>query len=63
VVQNHFGVEIHCEYRIQGEYILLTGSLRTFYNNRHPDLMAHYELVTRPFNDSDWRGELLKDPL
>jgi hypothetical protein len=28
---------------------------------RHPDLKADYVLANPPFNDSDWRGELLKD--
>jgi len=35
----------------------------TFHNDRHPDLKADYVLANPPFNDSDWRGELLKgDP-
>ncbi len=29
--------------------------------HRHPDLKADYVLANPPFNDSDWRGELLKD--
>jgi type I restriction enzyme M protein len=33
----------------------------TFHNNKHPDLKADYVLANPPFNDSDWRGELLKD--
>src|SRR5437660_1138970 len=33
----------------------------SFHNNRHPDLKADYVLANPPFNDSDWRGELLKD--
>jgi len=33
----------------------------TFHNDRHPDLKADYLLANPPFNDSDWRGELLKD--
>ena len=33
----------------------------TFHRDRHPDLMADYMLANPPFNDSDWRGELLKD--
>ena len=33
----------------------------TFHNDRHPDLKAYYVLANPPFNDSDWRGELLKD--
>ena len=32
-----------------------------FHNDRHPDLKADYVLANPPFNDSDWRGELLKD--
>ena len=28
---------------------------------RHPDLKADYVLANPPFNDSDWRGELLQD--
>src|SRR5262249_21866532 len=31
------------------------------HNARHPDLKADYVLANPPFNDSDWRGELLKD--
>jgi type I restriction enzyme M protein len=32
----------------------------TFHNDRQPDLKADYVLANPPFNDSDWRGELLK---
>lgn len=32
----------------------------TFHNDRNPDLKADYVLANPPFNDSDWRGELLK---
>jgi type I restriction enzyme M protein len=33
----------------------------TFHNDRHPDLKADYVIANPPFNDSDWRGDLLKD--
>jgi type I restriction enzyme M protein len=33
----------------------------TFHTHHHPDLKADYVLANPPFNDSDWRGELLKD--
>jgi type I restriction enzyme M protein len=33
----------------------------TFHRHAHPDLKADYVLANPPFNDSDWRGELLKD--
>jgi hypothetical protein len=33
----------------------------TFHNDKHPDLKADYVLANPPFNDSDWRGELMKD--
>jgi len=33
----------------------------TFHNDRHADLKADYVLANPPFNDSDWRGDLLKD--
>jgi type I restriction enzyme M protein len=33
----------------------------SFHNDRHPDLKADYVLANPPFNDSDWRGELLRD--
>ena len=33
----------------------------TFHNDRFPDLKADYILANPPFNDSDWRGELLRD--
>ena len=33
----------------------------TFHRDLHPDLKADYVLANPPFNDSDWRGELLKD--
>jgi len=33
----------------------------SFHNHRHPDLKADYVIANPPFNDSDWRGELLKD--
>jgi type I restriction enzyme M protein len=31
-----------------------------FHNDRHPDLKADYVLANPPFNDSDWRGDLLR---
>jgi len=33
----------------------------TFHNDRHPDLKADYVLANPPFNDSDWRGEQLRE--
>jgi type I restriction enzyme M protein len=33
----------------------------TFHNDTHPDLKADFVLANPPFNDSDWRGELLKN--
>jgi type I restriction enzyme M protein len=33
----------------------------TFHNDLNPDLKADYVLANPHFNDSDWRGELLKD--
>jgi len=33
----------------------------TFHNHAHPDLKADYVLANPPFNDSDWRGALIKD--
>ena len=33
----------------------------TFHNDRLPDLKADYVLANPPFNDSDWRGELLRE--
>jgi type I restriction enzyme M protein len=33
----------------------------TFHNHQHPDLRADYVLANPPFNDSDWRGDLLKN--
>jgi type I restriction enzyme M protein len=33
----------------------------SFHHDLHPDLKADYVLANPPFNDSDWRGELLKD--
>lgn len=33
----------------------------TFHNFQHPDLKADYVIANPPFNDSDWRGDLLKD--
>ncbi len=32
----------------------------TFHKHAYPDLKADYVLANPPFNDSDWRGELLK---
>ena len=32
----------------------------TFHNDRHPEVKADYVIANPPFNDSDWRGELLK---
>jgi type I restriction enzyme M protein len=32
----------------------------TFHNDRYPDLKADYVIANPPFNDSDWRGDLLK---
>lgn len=33
----------------------------TFHRHAHPDLKADYVIANPPFNDSDWRGDLLKD--
>ena len=33
----------------------------TFHHDLHPDLKADYVLANPPFNDSDWRGELLRE--
>ena len=33
----------------------------SFHKDGHPDLRADYVLANPPFNDSDWRGDLLKD--
>ncbi len=33
----------------------------TFHADAHPDLKADYVLANPPFNDSDWRGDLLRD--
>ncbi len=33
----------------------------SFHNDRHPDLRADFVLANPPFNDSDWRGDLLRD--
>lgn len=33
----------------------------TFHNDRFPDLKADWVMANPPFNDSDWRGDLLKD--
>jgi type I restriction enzyme M protein len=32
----------------------------TFHHDLHPDLKADFVLANPPFNDSDWRGDLLK---
>src|SRR5438094_4410222 len=33
----------------------------SFHSDHHPDLKADYVLANPPFNDSDWRGELVRD--
>ncbi len=33
----------------------------SFHNDEHKDLKADFVLANPPFNDSDWKGELLKD--
>ncbi|MCA3006380.1 MAG: SAM-dependent DNA methyltransferase [Phycisphaerales bacterium] len=33
----------------------------SFHNDHHPDLKADFVIANPPFNDSDWRGDLLKD--
>ncbi len=33
----------------------------TFHADKHPDLKADFVLANPPFNDSDWRGELLRE--
>ena len=33
----------------------------SFHRDLHPDLKADYILANPPFNDSDWRGELLRE--
>ena len=33
----------------------------TFHSDKHPDLKADWVMANPPFNDSDWRGGLLKE--
>jgi type I restriction enzyme M protein len=33
----------------------------SLHNDQHPDLKADFVLANPPFNDSDWRGELLRE--
>jgi type I restriction enzyme M protein len=33
----------------------------SFHRDQHPDLKADFVIANPPFNDSDWRGDLLKD--
>jgi type I restriction enzyme M protein len=33
----------------------------SFHRDLHPDLKADYVIANPPFNDSDWRGELLRE--
>ena len=33
----------------------------SFHNDAHKSLKAHFILANPPFNDSDWKGELLRD--
>ncbi len=33
----------------------------SFHNDQHPDLKADFVMANPPFNDSDWRGDQLKD--
>src|SRR5208283_2760342 len=33
----------------------------SFLNDAHPDLKADFILANPPFNDSDWKGDLLRD--
>jgi type I restriction enzyme M protein len=33
----------------------------SFHRDMHPDLKADYVIANPPFNDSDWRGELLRE--
>jgi type I restriction enzyme M protein len=33
----------------------------TFHSDRHPDLKADWVMANPPFNDSDWRGDQLKE--
>jgi len=33
----------------------------SFHHDQHPDLKADFVIANPPFNDSDWRGDLLKD--
>jgi type I restriction enzyme M protein len=37
------------------------GAADSFHRDLHPDLKADWVLANPPFNDSDWRGELLKE--
>jgi type I restriction enzyme M protein len=41
--------------------LFYTGADNTFHNDRNPDLKADYVLANPPFNDSDWRGDLLRE--
>lgn len=33
----------------------------SFHNHQHPDLKADFVIANPPFNDSDWRGEILRE--
>jgi type I restriction enzyme M protein len=33
----------------------------TFHSDKHPDLKADWVMANPPFNDSDWRAEMLKE--
>ena len=35
----------------------------SFHNHQHKDLKADFVLANPPFNDSDWRGDLLKEDI
>jgi type I restriction enzyme M protein len=38
-----------------------TENADSFHHDLHPDLKADYVIANPPFNDSDWRGDLLKE--
>ena len=59
----------HTTWRLAKMYLAIRGidgnlgkeHADSFHRDLHPDLKADYVLANPPFNDSDWRGELLKD--
>jgi type I restriction enzyme M protein len=57
-----FAPKLKCTLAIRGiDNDLGTENADSFHRDLHPDLKADYVIANPPFNDSDWRGDQLRE--